>query len=112
MVKTFYLCSLEEGAGKSFLSIGFIQKLKKEGKKFVYYKPIGIPKSAFTNKADPDVGFILNTVYKTDYPYDYISPVSVPDVYYVDLVDANKKEEFLHKIKNAYEKITKDVDYA
>ena len=112
MVKTFYLCSLEEKAGKSFLSIGFIQKLKKEGKKFVYFKPIGIPKSAFTNKADPDVGFILNTVYKTDYPYDFISPVSVPDVYYVDLIDANKKEEFLKKIKNAYEKITKDVDYA
>ncbi|MFW9969435.1 MAG: DRTGG domain-containing protein [Candidatus Odinarchaeota archaeon] len=111
MVKVFYFSSLNEGAGKSFLSIGFIQKLKKEGKKFVYFKPIGVPKSAFTNKADPDVGFILNTVYQTDYPYDFISPVSIPDAYYIDLIDSTKKEESLQKIKGAYEKIVKDVDY-
>ncbi|MFX1326702.1 MAG: DRTGG domain-containing protein [Promethearchaeota archaeon] len=111
MVKPFYLCSLQERAGKSFLSIGFIQKLKKEGKKFAYFKPIGVPRSAFTNKADPDVGFILNTVYRTDHPYDFISPVSIPDAYYVDLVDAGKKEDFLQKIQKAYDKITKDIDY-
>lgn len=106
MVKAIYLCSLREEAGKSFLSIGLIQKLKKEGKSFAYFKPIGVPKSAFTNKSDPDVGFILNTVYKTDHPYDYISPISIPDAYYVDLVDADKKGEFLALIKNAYDKIT------
>lgn len=111
MAKVFYLSSLEESAGKSFLSIGFIQKFKKEGKKFVYFKPIGVPKSAFTNKADPDVGFILNTVYQTDHPYDFISPVSIPDAYYIDLVDAAKKEESLQKIKSAYEEITKEMDY-
>ncbi|MFX0156304.1 MAG: AAA family ATPase, partial [Candidatus Hodarchaeota archaeon] len=111
MVEIFYLSSLTERAGKSFLSIGFIQKLKKEGKKYAYFKPIGIPKSAFTQKADPDVGFILNTVYQTEYPYDFISPVSIPDAYYVDLINADKKEEFLQKIKNAYDKITKGVDY-
>jgi len=111
MVKAFYLSSLKERAGKSFLSIGFIQKLKKDGKKFAYFKPIGVPKGAFTNKADPDVGFILNTVYQTDHPYDFISPVSIPDAYYVDLVDASKKEEYLQKIKKAYDTITKDMDY-
>ncbi|MFX1309960.1 MAG: DRTGG domain-containing protein, partial [Promethearchaeota archaeon] len=111
MVKVFYFSSLKERAGKSFLSIGFIQKLKKDGKKFAYFKPIGAPKSAFTNKADPDVGFILNTVYRTDLPYDFISPVSIPDAYYVDLIDSSKKQESLQKIKNAYEKIAKDMDY-
>ena len=34
MVKIFYLSSLEENVGKSFLSIGFIQKLEIERKKF------------------------------------------------------------------------------
>jgi BioD-like phosphotransacetylase family protein len=111
MVKPIYLSSLREHVGKSFLSIGLIQKLKKEGKKFAYFKPIGVPKSAFTNKSDPDVGFILNTVYETDHPYEYISPVSIPDVYYVDLVDANKKGEYLERIKNAYDKVVEDVDY-
>ncbi|KKK41116.1 hypothetical protein LCGC14_0463370 [marine sediment metagenome] len=67
MVKVFYLCSLRERAGKSFLSIGFIQKLKHTDKKFAYFKPIGVPKAAFSNKVDPDVEFILNTVYETDH---------------------------------------------
>ncbi|MFX1380385.1 MAG: DRTGG domain-containing protein [Promethearchaeota archaeon] len=111
MVKIFYFSSLNERAGKSFLSIGFIQKLKKEGKKFAYFKPIGVPKSAFTHKADPDVGFILKTIYQTDHPYDFISPISIPDAYYIDLIDATKKEESLQKIKDAYEQITKDMDY-
>jgi BioD-like phosphotransacetylase family protein len=111
MVKVFYLSSLRERAGKSFLSIGFIQKLKKAGKKFAYFKPIGVPKAVFTNKADPDVGFILSTIYNTDHPYDLISPVSIPDAYYVDLVDASKKDEYLQKIKSAYDEIIKDVDY-
>lgn len=47
MVKPIYLSSIREHAGKSFLSIGLIQKYKKEGKKFAYFKPIGVPKSAF-----------------------------------------------------------------
>ncbi|MHA1931125.1 MAG: DRTGG domain-containing protein [Promethearchaeota archaeon] len=111
MVKVFYLSSLRERAGKSFLSIGFIQKLKKAGKKIAYFKPIGVPKATFSNKADPDVGFILNTVYETDHPYDLISPVSIPDAYYVDLVDVSKRDEYLQKIKSAYDEITQDVDY-
>jgi len=111
MVKVFYLSSLRERAGKTFLSIGFIQKLKKAGKKFAYFKPIGVPRAAFSNKADPDVGFILNTAYETDHPYDLISPISIPDAYYIDLVDATKKDEYLLKIKNAYDELTKDVDY-
>ncbi len=111
MVKVFYLSSLRERAGKSFLSIGFIQKLTKVDKKFAYFKPIGVPKAAFSNKSDPDVTFILNTIYKTDHPYDLISPISIPDAYYVDLVDASRKDEYLQKIKSAYDELTKDVDY-
>jgi BioD-like phosphotransacetylase family protein len=111
MTKAFYLCSLKERAGKSFLSIGIIQKLQKEKKRFAYFKPIGCPKGAFSSKADKDVGFILNTVYKTDHPYDLVSPISIPDAYYIDIVDAGKKSEYLETIRNAYNEITKDVDY-
>jgi BioD-like phosphotransacetylase family protein len=111
MVKPIYFCSLQERVGKSLLSIGIMQKLQKEGKKVGYFKPIGIPKSAFSNKADPDVGFILSSIFITSKPYDIISPVSIPDWYYVDLIDAPRKEEHLNKIKSAYEEISKDMDY-
>ncbi|TXT58796.1 MAG: Phosphate acetyltransferase [Promethearchaeota archaeon] len=111
MVKPIYLCSVRERVGKTLLSIGIIQKLKKMGKKVAYFKPIGIPKGAFSNKSDVDVGFVLNTVYDTNLPYDVISPVSVPDCYYIDLIDSNRKEEYLQNIKDAYDKYSEDVDY-
>ena len=111
MVKNIYLCSLEERVGKTLLSIGIIQYLQNQGKKVAYFKPIGIPKAAFSNKADVDVGFIQNSVLKEVVPYDLTSPVSIPDSYYIDLVDRDIKEEYLSKIKEAYDVISKDFDY-
>ncbi|MBD3255762.1 MAG: AAA family ATPase [Candidatus Lokiarchaeota archaeon] len=111
MVKPIYLCSLRGRVGKTFLSIGIIRKLQNEGKNVAYFKPIGIPKGAFTNKADVDVGFIQNTVISSDIPYDLHSPVSIPDCYYVDLIDSAQKETNLQKIRDAYDKIVKDMDY-
>jgi len=111
VVKAFYLCSLRERAGKSFLSIGFIQKLQKEGKKFAYFKPIGCPRGAHSSKADKDIEFILQNVYKDRSPYDLVCPVSIPESYYVDLIDSSKKAEYIEKIKSAYDKLVKDVDY-
>ncbi|MBY9021584.1 MAG: phosphotransacetylase family protein [Candidatus Lokiarchaeota archaeon] len=111
MVKAFYLCSLQERAGKSFLSIGFIQKLQKEGKKFAYFKPIGCPRGAYSSKADKDIEFILQTVYKNRSPYDLVCPISVPDSYYIDLIDSSKKIEYINQIKEAYDKLIVDIDY-
>jgi len=111
VVKVFYLCSLQERAGKSFLSIGFIQKLQKEGKRFAYFKPIGCPRGAYSSKADKDIEFILQTVYKDRNPYNLVCPISIPDSYYVDLIDSSRKIEYIETIKSAYDKIVKDVDY-
>ena len=111
VVKAFYLCSLQERAGKSFLSIGFIQKLQKEGKKFAYFKPIGCPRGAYSSKADKDIEFILQTVYKNRSPYDLVCPISVPDSYYIDLIDSSKKIEYINQIKEAYDKLIVDIDY-
>lgn len=111
MVKNLYLSSLEERVGKTLISIGIIQYIQKQGKKVSYFKPIGIPRAAFSNKADVDVGFIQNSVLKDILPYELTSPVSVPDSYYIDLIDRDIKEEFLNKIKEAYDQVSKDVDY-
>jgi len=111
MAKPIFLCSLKERVGKSLISIGIMQKLINEGKKVAYFKPIGNPKAAFSNKADIDVGFIMSTILHTSIPYDNICPVSIPHNYYIDLIEAAKKEEYLNKIKSAYEEISKGMDY-
>ncbi len=111
MAKGIYLCSLEERVGKTLLSIGIIKKLQNEGKSVAYYKPIGSPKAPFSNKADLDVGFLQSCLEPTDLPYELLSPVSIPECFYIDLIDADKKKEFLEHIGNAYEKISKENDY-
>ena len=111
MTKAIYLCSLREHAGKSLLSIGIMLNLQEKGIKVAYFKPIGIPRSAFSDKADRDVGFIQNTVFKTELPYDILSPISIPDCYYVDLIDSAKKEDHLAKIKDAFDAIADKYDF-
>ncbi len=111
MVKAIYLCSLKEHVGKTLLSIGIMQKIQEAGKKVAYFKPIGVPKGAFSSKADVDVGFIQSVVIKSYKPYDIISPVSIPESYYIDAITADKKQENLDKIKNAWDEVSKDVDY-
>jgi len=111
MVKPLYLTSLKERVGKSLLSIGILLKLQKEGKKVAYFKPIGVPRGAYSNKADPDVQFILSTIFKNSKPYDIVSPVSIPENYYIDLIDINRKEEYLKKIKSAYEELSQDMEF-
>ena len=111
LAKPIYLCSLRRRSGKTFLAIGMLQKLQKEGKKVAYFKPIGVPVGALSDKQDYRVRFIMDQVFKTDLPYEAISPVSIPSRYYIDAIDASKREECTNTIKEAYEKISKDVDY-
>jgi BioD-like phosphotransacetylase family protein len=111
MVKAIYLVSLVEGVGKTLLSIGIMQKLISMGKKVEYFKPIGMPKGAFSSKADVDVGFIQNTVITSDKPYELISPISIPESYYIDSIDASRKEASLAQIKKAWEEVSKDTEY-
>ncbi len=111
MAKGIYLCSLTEKVGKTLLSVGIIQKLHKDGKKVGYFKPIGTPKGPFTSKKDPDIDFLKSCLEITNLPYDILSPVSIPDCYYIDLIDAERKEELLTLIKETYEEWSKDYDY-
>ena len=111
MAKGIYLCSLTEKVGKTLLSVGIIQKLHKDGKRVGYFKPIGTPKGPLTSKIDPDIDFLQSCLEISNLPYDLLSPVSIPDCYYIDMIDAERKEELLQLIKETYDEWSKDYDY-
>lgn len=111
MAKGIFLTSLKERVGKTTLALGIILNLQQQGKKAGYFKPIGTPKAPFSNKADPDVGFLQSCSEVPKSPYNVLSPVSIPDCYYVDLVNENKKEQFLKNIENAYQDVANEFDY-
>lgn len=100
MGKTIYLSSLAERAGKSFIAIGMMQKLQKEGYTVGYLNPIGLKR--FVNaEFSLDVSQVMGIT----------SPVSLPDNYYIDLVEQEKKKEYLEKITAAYEDLKEGMDY-
>ena len=111
MAKGIFLSSLKERVGKTTLALGMILNLQEQGKKVGYYKPIGTPKAPFSNKADPDVGFLQSCAEIPNIPYNLLSPVSIPDCYYVDLVNEMKKKEFLENIQNSYKETSIKYDY-
>lgn len=111
MVKAIFLSSLNERVGKTTLALGIILNLQEQGKKVGYFKPIGTPKAPFSNKADPDVGLMQSCPSVPTTPYNLLSPVSIPDCYYVDFVDKDKKDEFLNTIKTSYQKVAQEYDY-
>jgi BioD-like phosphotransacetylase family protein len=99
MGKTIYLSSLGERAGKSFIAIGMMQKLQKDGYTVGYLNPIGV-----TRYVDSDLSLDVSSV------MGITSPVSLPDSYYIDLVK-EKKIEYLEKITTAYEDLKEGMDY-
>ncbi|MCP4761041.1 MAG: phosphotransacetylase family protein [archaeon] len=102
MVKAIFLSSLAERAGKSYLAIGMMQKLQKEGKKVAYFKPIGVSRYEDTvSITSVDVSQVMGIS----------APVSISDNYYIDLINKEKKEEYLKKIKKEYDELAKNMDY-
>lgn len=110
MVKEIYLTSYNEGVGKTLIAIGLIQKFKKEGLKVEYFKPIGEPIGAYSNKSDRDVAYIFMNLVETTYDMETVCPVSINLNYYVDAVDVDQRKEYTEKIKIAYEKIKQSAD--
>lgn len=110
LVKTIYLSSFNERAGKTLIAIGLLQKFKKEGYNVKYFKPVGKPIGALTNKADRDVSFIFMNIIESEHDIDTICPVSITPNYYIDNIDIEQRTEYTEKIKKAYEKIKQDCD--
>jgi len=110
MVKTIYLSSFSDRSGKTLIAVGLIQKFKKEGYKVKYFKPVGEPIGAFTNKADRDVSFVYMSVLESEHDMDTICPVSIAPNYYIDNIDITQRTEHTNKIKKAYEAIQQNTD--
>ncbi len=100
MVKTIYLSSLAERAGKSFVAVGMMQKLQNEDYTVGYLNPIGL-----TRYIDSEFSLDVSQV------MGITSPVSLPDNYYIDLVEPEKKQEYLEKIITTYENLKEGMDF-
>ncbi|MFX1520560.1 MAG: phosphotransacetylase family protein [Promethearchaeota archaeon] len=94
-------------SGKTAVSMAMALLLKEDqGFNVGYFKPIGKP-GIHEDLHDEDA-HLAKTVLGLDYPLEIISPVLLRQTRYLD--EIQKKEEFHHKIQNAFEKISTDVE--
>jgi hypothetical protein len=90
------------GSGKTAIAIGLALKLRREGYRVAYFKPVGSPG---TGKRDQDAR-LVREILDVETPAETIVPCAVGPSY----LSRNKKEEWMHAITAAYREISKDVD--
>ncbi len=95
------------GGGKTATALGLGIKLRKEGLKVSYFKPLGFRKGT-VKKDDDDVG-LMREVLELPFSSETISPVTV-NAHYLSARFLEKDQNLLPKIKNAYSKCSKGYD--
>ncbi len=106
MEKNIYIASTQRGSGKTAISMGLINSFKKIVNRIGFFKPIG-QKLENTNKIDFDTS-VMKEIYQLKEPLEIINPFTFESVR--EHIIHNKQDELLSKIKESYNKISKDND--
>jgi BioD-like phosphotransacetylase family protein len=108
-MKPLFVSSTAEYSGKSLFCIGIGLKLKAEGYRVGYFKPLGrFPEMIEGVLADKDAQ-IMKEVLGLDEPLTDLCPVLLTQDLKINLY-RGLKEDFNRKVREAYEKIAADKD--
>lgn len=111
MVKSIYVVSTEELAGKSLVVISLALKAKSIGKKVGYFKPIGIGSSltAQGDVVDEDVE-MMKQILKLEESPDIICPIMLGKNEFLEDCASVETEELFGKIVESYGKVSAGKD--
>lgn len=108
-MKSLYIGSTARYSGKSLITIGIGLKLKRDGYRVGYFKPLGkIPVTTDNSVVDYDAEY-MKQVLGLDDPLEVMSPVVLTR----DLVARGLRGEvegMRNKVKDAYEQVCRDKD--
>jgi uncharacterized protein len=105
-MKAIYF-SGKAGGGKTAAALGMGIKLRKEGMKVSYFKPIGFRKG--TVKKDDDDVLLMRDIFKLPFPSDVISPLTV-NSHYLTARFIKDDQNLLSRIEKAYKKCSEGYD--
>lgn len=113
-MKTIYLLSVQPFAGKTFISIGLMAKLKELGYGVGYIKPVGLTPQKIGNSIYDTDAILIKELFSLEDPLDIISPwVITPETFHTnsattnDLRAADKIQETIRKSLETF----KDRDF-
>ena len=105
-MKALYF-SGKAGGGKTATALGIGLKLRREGLKISYFKPIGFRKG--TVKKDDDDVFLMREIFDLPFSSETISPVTV-NAHYLTARFIKEDHGLLNRIKEAYAKCSDGYD--
>jgi uncharacterized protein len=109
MAVALYVTSTETYSGKSALCIGLMRRLRKDGFKVGYFKPVSFtPRQEEAGAVDEDTCVVKETFFLEE-PIETLCPVLVTHQL-MEAIIRGQTPDFGMKIKDAYATIAKDKD--
>jgi BioD-like phosphotransacetylase family protein len=104
-----YITSTERHTGKKLLTIGLIDRLRRDGFKVGYFKPLGYFPDKVDNLVTDRAAWLICDLFQFEDPVELVCPVVVTR----DLIMQNFQEDITgleKKIQDAFEKISEQKD--
>jgi len=104
-----YITSTERHTGKRLLTIGLIHRLRKDGFKVGYFKPLGHFPVKVDNVVTDRAAWLIHSLFQLEDPIELVCPVVITR----DLIIQNFEKDITgleKKIKDAFEKISEQKD--
>jgi BioD-like phosphotransacetylase family protein len=109
MAVALYVTSTETYSGKSALCIGLMRRLRKDGFKIGYFKPVSFtPKQEEDGAMDEDACVVKETFFLEE-PLDTLCPVLITHQLMESII-RGQAPDFAARIKDAYATVAKDKD--
>jgi uncharacterized protein len=109
MVVALYVASTETYSGKSALCIGLMRRLRNDGFKVGYFKPVSFtPKQEESGASDEDARVVKETFFLEE-PLDVICPVLITHTVMESIIRGTSPD-FAAKIKAAYATVAQNKD--
>lgn len=103
-IRSLYVSTKQKGAGSLFISMNFMELLKRKLQRVAFFRPIILS----NNKRDVDIEFILQR-FSLDQAYDDAHGF---DIEYVEsMIAQNKENELLNQLISKFKKLEQDYDF-
>jgi BioD-like phosphotransacetylase family protein len=106
---TLYITSTETFSGKSALCVGLAKRLRDDGYRIGYMKPVSTGSRLAAGLVDEDAAFIKQTFGLPDALED-MAPIGIPPGMVESILEQGERPDFVGRLKDAFDRIAQGRD--
>jgi len=110
MGKSIFIAATRQNDGKTVISIGLLLALKRYTEKIGFIKPVGQKYFVIDGKKIDKDAALIKKVCGLNEALEDINPIAVEEGFTRNYLENPNREELIQKIKNSYERVSKDKD--